>query len=394
MTREILHEIRRFNAGRIPRLVDLKLERMRASSFAFFRGADHLFARAWRDLQFSPAGPPVLSCGDLHLENFGAYRTVDGDFRYDINDFDEAAVVPSDFDLIRFTASVLLAGEEWKLTPLQASRICLAFLDSYRQAVADAVRAGKTGEVGPGSGHGVVEELLEETAQASPQQFLEQFTDKKLGERRITPDPEKRPAVDAVEAKIVRKAIESFGKQIGKPDAYRVQDVRGRVAGIGSLGVSRFLVLIKGEGTSGQNRLLDVKAVLPSAVVDSSPCLQPAWMSDADRVVASQFQLQARPAGQLAALDIEGRPFRIREMVPEENRSKLDRFQRKPEKLRSAVETAAHLTAWAHLRGSAPAGHDTLSEWSAARGTDAVLTAAMRIAQLTEQQYLEFCAAT
>ena len=43
----------------------------------------------------------MLICGDLHLENFGAYRTDAGDFRFDINDFDEALVAPASFDLVR-----------------------------------------------------------------------------------------------------------------------------------------------------------------------------------------------------------------------------------------------------------------------------------------------------
>ena len=45
-------------------------------------------------------GPAILQCGDLHLENFGAYQTDDGEFRFDINDFDEALVAPCSLDLV------------------------------------------------------------------------------------------------------------------------------------------------------------------------------------------------------------------------------------------------------------------------------------------------------
>jgi uncharacterized protein (DUF2252 family) len=45
----------------------------------------------------------VLICGDLHLENYGAYRTDEGYFLYDINDYDSpslparrASVIPID----------------------------------------------------------------------------------------------------------------------------------------------------------------------------------------------------------------------------------------------------------------------------------------------------------
>jgi len=393
MSSGIFREIKRFNSGRNERLVQFKFQKMRLSAFAFFRGTDHLFASLWSDLKLSPAGPSVLSCGDLHLENFGVYRTIDGDFRYDINDFDEAALLPCDFDLVRFTASVLLAGEEWKLTPLQTSRVCLRYLDAYSRTVTDAVRDSRAGEIGPGSGHGAVEELLDKLARASPREFLDEFTEKKQGDRRIIRDPDKRPEINEPEAKRVCRSVEAFGKQIGKGDAFAVQDVCGRIAGIGSLGVPRYLVLVKGEGTNDRGRLLDVKAVLPSAVAASSPSPQPAWKDEADRVVDSQSKLQARPPALLVPLAIDGHLFRMREMIPEENRAKIDRFQKRPEKLLNAVETAARLTAWAHYRGSTPDGSEALVSW-AGRGIDAVLAAAHRVADRTVEQYAEFLAET
>ncbi|MBV8556324.1 MAG: DUF2252 family protein, partial [Planctomycetaceae bacterium] len=81
----VVDEILRYNRDRKPRLVRLKLQRMDQDAFAFFRGTDHLFARAWPELRPPDVGPSILICGDLHLENFGAYRTDDGEFLYDIN---------------------------------------------------------------------------------------------------------------------------------------------------------------------------------------------------------------------------------------------------------------------------------------------------------------------
>ena len=77
------------NEGRKPELLRRKYRRMGEDLFAFFRGTDHLFAAAWEGLAPVDPGPAILICGDLHLENFGAYRADDGDFVFDINDFDE-----------------------------------------------------------------------------------------------------------------------------------------------------------------------------------------------------------------------------------------------------------------------------------------------------------------
>jgi uncharacterized protein (DUF2252 family) len=52
---------------------------MPSEIFAFFNGTRHLFYKDWpADSPLNDA-PPVWSCGDLHLENFGRYK---GDKRY------------------------------------------------------------------------------------------------------------------------------------------------------------------------------------------------------------------------------------------------------------------------------------------------------------------------
>ena len=76
----VLEAIVQFNRGRKRKLVRLKLRRMLDDPFTFFRGTNHLFARAWPELHPPEVGPDILICGDLHLENFGAYRTSAGRF--------------------------------------------------------------------------------------------------------------------------------------------------------------------------------------------------------------------------------------------------------------------------------------------------------------------------
>jgi Uncharacterized protein conserved in bacteria (DUF2252) len=53
--------------------------------------------------------PAVLSVGDTHTENFGTWRDAEGRLVWGINDFDEAAVIPYPFDLVRLAASIRLA---------------------------------------------------------------------------------------------------------------------------------------------------------------------------------------------------------------------------------------------------------------------------------------------
>src|SRR5215470_1126876 len=86
------HRIRRYNEGRDPERLRLKYRAMAKSAFAFLRGTCHLFWEDWDGGQALDRTPLAWACGDLHVENFGAFK---GDNRldyYDLNDFDEAAL--------------------------------------------------------------------------------------------------------------------------------------------------------------------------------------------------------------------------------------------------------------------------------------------------------------
>ena len=85
---------------------------MKDSPFMFLRATYFRWARKFAALCPELAdAPAVLSVGDLHLENFGTWRDADGRFVWGINDFDEGAVMPYVFDLVRLAASIRLAPD-------------------------------------------------------------------------------------------------------------------------------------------------------------------------------------------------------------------------------------------------------------------------------------------
>src|SRR5258707_3381552 len=101
----ILEEIIKANEGRKRSLLRIKFEEMARSVFSFYRATNHLFVRAWPSARPIDPGPPILVCGDLHLENFGAYLTESGACRFPINDFDQAWVAPVAIHLVSFSPS-------------------------------------------------------------------------------------------------------------------------------------------------------------------------------------------------------------------------------------------------------------------------------------------------
>jgi uncharacterized protein (DUF2252 family) len=393
----LLTAIREFNADRIPELVRLKLKRLRKSVFGFFRGTDELYGRAWPTLQPRDPGPVIQSTGDLHLENFGVCHSESGSFHFEINDFDDAVLAPCSFDLIRCTASILLAGEEWKLTPLTATGIALAFLENYCQAVSAGVETNSIGEITAENATGPIAELLAHTCRGTDADLLNRMTRrKKSGARQILRSPNRHPSLDAATASAVRDAVQKYGAQRGQEEYYRVLDVTGRIAGIGSLGVRRYTVLVAGEGEPAALRLLDLKQARPSAVAQYIGVKQPRFATEAERVVQAQRRLQGMANSGLGVLSLDGTSFRIREMIPDEHRSRLEAFHKKPRKLRQAVEQVGKLVGWAQLRAARAAGegHATqqaLGHWVTGPAIDAVLAAAVRFADLTRTEYATYC---
>lgn len=114
--------------------VDLaaKHERMRESPFDFLRATYFRWARTIESTcpGFSKA-PRVLCVGDIHVENFGIWRDADGRQVWGVNDFDEAAVMPYAYDLVRLMTSIRLAPK----FRADAGRAAGAVLKGYVEAL-------------------------------------------------------------------------------------------------------------------------------------------------------------------------------------------------------------------------------------------------------------------
>jgi hypothetical protein len=104
----------RFQLG--PEVVadDLRLKhaKMAKSAFSFLRAAYWRWAETILTICPDLAdGGPVLSVGDIHVENFGTWHDGEGRLVWGVNDFDEAAEMPYVLDLVRLTTSAMLAGQ-------------------------------------------------------------------------------------------------------------------------------------------------------------------------------------------------------------------------------------------------------------------------------------------
>lgn len=114
----------------------LQKHRMMASSaFPFLRSTFYRWAQLWPVVcpELSRA-PQVLAVGDLHVENFGTWRDLEGRLIWGVNDFDEAWPAAYTTDLVRLLVSAYFAMDEDRLL-ISRSAAREALEDGYRDGI-------------------------------------------------------------------------------------------------------------------------------------------------------------------------------------------------------------------------------------------------------------------
>ncbi|SAL10099.1 DUF2252 domain-containing protein [Caballeronia telluris] len=128
--RDPVELLKQSSAGRVEALVPLRYGRMLVSPFTFYRGSAILQAH---DLAGTPdSGIHLQICGDCHLSNFGGFATPERSLIFDLNDFDETAVGPWEWDVKRLVASFTIAGRHLGHGDASADEFAFCAAESYR----------------------------------------------------------------------------------------------------------------------------------------------------------------------------------------------------------------------------------------------------------------------
>ena len=355
---EICQRIQKFNSNpeRDQELLQLKYKKMKENPFVFLRGSCHLFYEDWPSNSPLNQAPLSWICGDLHLENFGSYK---GDNRltyFDINDFDESVLAPCTFDVTRLITSLFLAVDEIQSFSPDPLFLATIFLNSYTTALSD----GKARWIERNTAEGLVEELLNEVQNKKRANFL----DKKApinneNVRKIEIKKDKTHLVAPETFNNVKTALQKFAESQENPDFFEVIDIVWRIAGTGSLGLKRYLVLVEGKGSPNDNYLLDLKQSIPPSLTKFiSYFSQSQWNNESQRIIANQKKIQAVIPGLLHSLKINKEFFVMREYQPTEDKIDLTSpdLNLDHQSLEKLMKTLGNVVAWSHLRGSGRQG--------------------------------------
>jgi hypothetical protein len=179
-----------------------------------------------------------LAVGDLHVENFGTWRDVEGRLVWGINDFDEVATLPYTLDLVRLSASAHLAIDDAHLK-IDHQEACASILEGYRNGLKAGGRPFVLAEE-----HIWLREMVHGVLR-DPAHFWT-----------------KLDALKTLRTKIPETAEKALNRLM--PEEGLKYRVAHRIAGLGSLGRERFVAIADYRGARVAR---EAKALAPSACV-------------------------------------------------------------------------------------------------------------------------------
>jgi len=221
----------------VPEDLTHKHRLMREAVFPFFRATFYRWAQLWPEVCPECAeAPEILAVGDLHVENFGTWRDIEGRLIWGMNDFDEACRMPYTIDLVRLAASAHLAidSEQLRIAHRDA---CGAILSGYKECL----EAGGLPWV-LGGKHMWLYEMVKPSLR-DPALFWQKLESLLTHTGRVPGN--------------ARHGLERM--MPGKSSKWRIVH---RVAGMGSLGRQRFVALAE---FNGGLLCREAKALAPSA---------------------------------------------------------------------------------------------------------------------------------
>ena len=121
------------NAARVASLVPIRMERMSASPWSYYRGAAAVMAADLAAL--SHTGIDVQLGGDAHVLNFGLWATPERQLSFDLRDFDETLRGPFEWDLKRYLASLVVIARDIGLAERTATEAVRSALRAYRKGI-------------------------------------------------------------------------------------------------------------------------------------------------------------------------------------------------------------------------------------------------------------------
>ncbi|HTH82908.1 MAG TPA: DUF2252 family protein [Mucilaginibacter sp.] len=356
---KLTERIKTFNAPLLPEMVQLKYEAMAENAFRFFRGTCHLF---YEDVATSPAlplTPLTWICGDLHLENFGSFKGDNKLVYFDLNDFDESLLAPASYELIRMLTSIFIAFDNLDIEAVKAEKMAQLFLKNYAATLAK----GKAIYIEPRTAKGIVCDFLTAADKSTEKDVIKKRTISKKNKIMLSLKDERHFKVDKKLRQELKLHInEWIANSSDGPYNYEVKSIIFRLAGTGSLGLKRYLFLLKSTNTKNKYLFVDMKQARSSSVLPYTLVQQLDWPTEADRIISIQQRMQNVSASLLSTTIFREEAYVIQELQPVKDTIKFKLLKDQYRDIYQVIDDMAALTASAQLRSGGMQGSAIIDE--------------------------------
>lgn len=381
--------LRESEKDRIPSLLKVKYARMSVNAYAFFRGSVGIMAK---DLAAQPHTKLMVQlCGDAHLQNLGCFASPDGRVIFDINDFDETAAGPWEWDVKRMATSIILAGAQCRHDEDGCGEAAATFIRCYCETLTELAsqptlvaarhvihRLGKSEAISA---------AFQQAERAKPADLLKKYAVKTSGRYRFKRVPGEWP-VSKSDSDAVLRSLAAYRKTLAPErlhffNFYQPIDVAFKIVGTGSVGLRDYVVLM--EGRNAEDALfLQVKQELASAY---APYLKLTnYDNQGRRVVEGQHRIQPLSDLLLGWTKIGKYDFLVRQL--NDHKGTLDLENMKGKGLASLAQVAGELLARGHARSG-----DALAITGYLGDSEKVQKSIVRFARAyTDQVNLDFAA--
>jgi uncharacterized protein (DUF2252 family) len=357
----------------------MKYLKMALSPFSFYRGTGYLFyfdiSRVWFPYHSAPERPTWIQ-GDLHFENFGAFRSESGLIVFDVNDFDEGYLGSYLYDLLRMCVSVVLVCRSKGISLSGQKEALLGYLAAYvKQIESFAERKENPRSIvfDEDSTQGPIRKLLKKLEKRDAGHLLEGITTLIDENRRFTRMDEIQDPTEE-EDTMVRAGWSAYLSTLElrnrQADSYySIKDIAVKHgSGTASIGLDRFYVLIEGRGSSHELddivvELKEVRAPIPAYFMSYNERFWQQFAHQGQRVIMTQKAMHHEADPLLGFLTMDGRHFYARERSPFKKKLKSDNIEDMGDWL-NVLEGMGRITAKMHARADADIENGILSHHS------------------------------
>jgi uncharacterized protein (DUF2252 family) len=380
-----------FNKPRLPEKVQLKYEAMTENAFRFYRGTCHLFYEDLAKAETLPVSPLTWICGDLHIENYGSYKGDNKLVYFDLNDFDEGILAPAAYELARMVTSIFIAFDSLDIEPEKAIKMAALFLKTYSATLSK----GKAIYIEPRTARGIVCDFLTAADKSKEKDILKKRTISKKKKLMLSLEDERHFKLDKkLRQELISHVNQWIVNSSDGPYNYEVRSAVFRLAGTGSIGVKRYLFLLKSTNTKNKYLLVDMKQSTPSSVQPYVQVQQQQWQADAERIITIQKRMQNVSSSLLSTTFFRGDSYVIQELQPVKDTIKFKLLKDEYRDIYQVIDDMAALTASAQLRSSGIKGSAIIDELAAFGSTadwqETVLNYSLRYAKQVNRDYRQF----